>query len=185
MRDQRTFASVPYDTKGKVTRRVVRVELCVDTVPDESTNLRFRHLLKQHQLTLSIVDAVRGLLADQRLSVKAGTMVDATIIAVPSSTKNSTKTHDPRMMQTRKENLWYFVIKVHVGTDMRGLIQTLTRTDAAAADLSQLDDLLHGQESTRYGDKAYRKADDTAQWEASGGRYRINRQGSRRHTGAG
>ncbi|MDZ7630307.1 MAG: IS5 family transposase [Gemmatimonadaceae bacterium] len=247
MRDQRTFASVPYDTKGKVTRRerflaemdrvipwgtllaiiaphyvkagrgrrplpletmlrvyflqqwfdlsdpqaedmlydsesmrrFARVELGEDTVPDESTILRFRHLLEQHQLTLPIFDAVRDLLADQRLLLKAGTIVDATIIAAPSSTKNATKTRDPEMKQTRKGNQWYFGMKVHVGTDTRGLVHTLTTTDAAAADITQLDELLHGQESTLYGDKAYWKAEDKAQWEASGGTYRINRRGAR------
>lgn len=80
--------------------------------------------------------------------------MDATITAAPSSTKNTTTTRDPEMKQTRKGNQWYFGMQVHVGTDTRGLVHALTTTDAATADITQLDDLLHGQESTLYGDKA-------------------------------
>ena len=166
-----------YDSESM--RRFARVELGEDTVPDESTILRFRHLLEQHQLTAKIFDAVRALLEEQRLLLKAGTIVDATIIAAPSSTKNKTQTRDPEMTQTKKGQQWYFGMKVHVGTDTRGIVHTLTTTDAATSDLSQLSDLLHGQESTLYGDKAQYKAADKAQWEADGGTYRINRRGKR------
>ena len=166
-----------YDSESM--RRFARVELGEDTVPDESTILRFRHLLEQHQLTEQIFDAVRALLEDQRLLLKAGTIVDATIIAAPSSTKNKTKTRDPEMTQTKKGQQWYFGMKVHVGTDTRGIVHTLTTTDAATSDISQLSDLLHGHESTLFGDKAYYKAEDKAQWEAAGGAYRINRRGKR------
>ena len=143
-----------YDSEAM--RRFARVELGEDTVPDESTILRFRHLLEPHQLTAQMFDAVKTWLIDQRLLLKAGTSVDATIIAAPSSTKNATKTRDPEMKQTRKGNQWYFGMKVHVGTDTRGLVHSLTTTDAAQADITQLPALLHGTESTRYGDKAYR-----------------------------
>ena len=87
--------------------------------------------------------------------LKAGTIVDATILAAPSSTKNATGTRDPEMHQTRKGNQWYFGMKVHVGTDTRGLVHTITTTDAAEADITQLPNLLHGAEATLYGDKAY------------------------------
>lgn len=97
----------------------------------------------------------------------------------PSSTKNATTTRDPEMKQTRKGNQWYFEIQVHVGTDARGLVHTRTMTDAATADITRIDDLLHGQESTLYGEKAYWKTEDKAQWEASGGTCRINRRGTR------
>jgi hypothetical protein len=105
---------------------------------------------------------VRTLLADHKLLLKADTIVDATIIAAPSSTKNATQTRDPDMKQTRKGNQWYFGMKVHVGSD-----------------ITQLDDLLHGQERTLFGDHAYFKQADQAQWKASGGAYRINRRGKR------
>lgn len=166
-----------YDSESM--RRFARVDLGEDTVPDESTILRFRHLLEQHALTAQIFGTVRTLLEDHKLLLKAGTIVDATIIAAPSSTKNATKTRDPAMKQTRKGNQWYFGMKVHVGTDTRGLVHSLTTTDAATADITQLDDLLHGHETTLYGDKAYWKESDRQQWTADGGTYRINRRGKR------
>lgn len=166
-----------YDSESM--RRFARVELGEDTVPDESTILRFRHLLEQHQLTAQMFTAVRELLESKRLLLKAGTIVDATILAAPSSTKNATGTRDPEMRQTRKGNQWYFGMKVHVGTDTRGLVHTVTTTDAAQADITQLPALLHGQETTLYGDKAYYKAEDKLHWECSGGAYRVNKSGKR------
>jgi transposase, IS5 family len=166
-----------YDSESM--RRFARVELGEDTVPDESTILRFRHLLEQHDLAAQIFATVRALLEAHKLLLKAGTIVDATIIAAPSSTKNATQSRDPAMKQTRKGNQWYFGMKVHVGSDTRGIVHTVTTTDAATADITQLDDLLHGQERTLFGDQAYWKQDDKTQWEDSGGIYRINRRGKR------
>jgi len=94
-------------------RRIARVELGEDTVPDESTILRFRHLLEAHQLMARMFEAVRDLLVDRDLLVTTGTIVDATLIAAPSSTKNATKTRDPEMRQTRKGKSWYFGMKCH------------------------------------------------------------------------
>ena len=177
-----------YDSESM--RRFARVELGEDTVPDESTILRFRHLLEAQQLTAQMFAAVKTLLEEQRLLLTAGTIVDATILHAPSSTKNATGTRDPEMKQTRKGNQWYFGMKVHVGTDTRGLVHTVTTTDAAQADITPLPALLRGQETTRYGDKAYYKAyykaydkaDDKAHWEASGGTYRVNTSGKRSAT---
>ena len=166
-----------YDSESM--RRFARVELGEDTVPDESTILRFRHLLEAHQLTAEMFTAVRTLLEEKRLLLKAGTIVDATILAAPSSTKNATGTRDPEMHQTRKGNQWHFGMKVHVGTDTQGLVHSVTTTDAATADITQLPDLLHGEETTLYGDKAYYKADDKLNWECSGGKYRVNKSGKR------
>jgi len=166
-----------YDSESM--RRFARVELGEEAVPDESTILRFRHLLEQHQLTAQMFAAVKRLLTEQRLLLKAGTIVDATIITAPSSTKNATNTRDPEMKQTRKGQQWYFGMKVHIGTDTRGLVHSLTTSDAACGDITQLADLVHGDESTLYGDKAYYRADDKVQWEAGGGRYRVNKNGKR------
>jgi len=166
-----------YDSEAM--RRFARVDLGEDTVPDESTILRFRHLLEEHQLTAAMFAAVKTLLEDKHLLLKAGTIVDATIIAAPSSTKNATKTRDPEMKQTRKGKQWYFGMKLHVGTDRRGLVHSLTTTNAAQADITQLPSLLHGQESTLWGDKAYYKRDDKINWELGGGRYRVNKNGKR------
>jgi len=166
-----------YDSEAM--RRFAQVDLLDDRVPDETTILRFRHLLEQHQLTAQMFAAVKTLLETKRLLLKAGTIVDATIIAAPSSTKNATHTRDPEMKQTRKGNQWYFGMKLHVGTDRRGLVHSLTTTDAASADITQLPHLLHGQETTLHGDKAYYKGEDKLQWELSGGRYLVNTSGTR------
>jgi IS5 family transposase len=158
-----------YDSESM--RRFARIDLLHDTVPDETTICKFRHLLEAHQLTARMFDAVKALLEERKLLLKAGTIVDATIIGAPSSTKNATQTRDPEMRQTKKSNQWYFGMKVHVGTDQCGVIHSITTTDAATADITQLPHLLHGQETTLHGDKAYYKAEDKLQWELSGGRY--------------
>jgi IS5 family transposase len=170
---------VLYDSESM--RRFARIDLLHDTVPDETTICKFRHLLEAHQLTAQMFEAVKALLAKRKLLLKAGTIVDATIIDAPSSTKNASQTRDPEMKQTKKGNQWYFGMKLHVGTDRRGVIHSLTTTDAATADITQLPDLLHGQETTLHGDKAYFKAEDKQQWELSGGRYRVNQRGKRTH----
>src|SRR5512134_3145878 len=125
-----------YDSESM--RRFARVELGEDVVPDESTILRFRHLLERHRLTEAIFEAVKDLLAEQRLLLRAGTIVDATIIAAPSSTKNATQTRDPEMKQTRKGKNWYFGMKLHIGTDHRGTVHSVTATHAAESDIKQL-----------------------------------------------
>ena len=166
-----------YDSESM--RRFARVELGEDTVPDESTILRFRHLLEAHQLTARMFDAVRDLLVDRDLLVTTGTIVDATLIAAPSSTKNTTKTRDPEMRQTRKGRSWHFGMKCHIGTDPQGYVHTLTTTDAAQSDISQLPALVHGLEETLHGDKAYWKESDRAAYDALGGQYLINQRGAR------
>jgi IS5 family transposase len=163
-----------YDSESM--RRFARVELGDDKVPDESTILRFRHLLEKHRLTESIFEAVKDLLAERRLLLRSGTIVDATIIAAPSSTKNATKTRDPEMKQTRKGNQWYFGMKLHVGSDRRGSVHTVRATNAAASDIGQMSDLLHGEESVLYGDQAYWKEADRQAFEEKGVRYRVNRR---------
>jgi IS5 family transposase len=163
-----------YDSESM--RRFAGVELGDDVVPDESTILRFRHLLEQHGLTRRIFDEIVGLLEERRLLLRAGTIVDATIIAAPSSTKNATQSRDPEMKQTRKGRNWYFGLKLHIGADPHGLVHTLAATNAATADISQLPALLHGQERAIFGDQAYWKEADRRTYEARGVRYRMNRR---------
>jgi IS5 family transposase len=165
-----------YDSESM--RRFARVELGDDVVPDETTILRFRHLLEQHGLTAAMFEAVRDLLTEKRLLLKAGTIVDATIIAAPSSTKNATQTRDPEMKQTRKGKNWHFGMKLHIGTDRKGRVHSLTATHAAAADITQLPALLHGDERELYGDQAYWKEADRQAFTARGVRYRVNRRPS-------
>ena len=167
-----------YDSESM--RRFARVELGDEVVPDESTILRFRHLLERHGLTQAIFDSITGLLEERRLLLRSGTIVDATIIAAPSSTKNASATRDPEMKQTRKGKNWHFGMKLHIGADKRGIVHTVRATNAAVADITQLPDLLHGQEREVCGDQAYWKEDDRAFLESWGVRYRINRRPSRR-----
>ena len=163
-----------YDSEAM--RRFVGVELSEDVIPDETTVLRFRHLLEAHRLTEAMFAAVRGLLAERRLLLQAGTIVDATIIAAPSSTKNAQHARDPEMKQTKKGNAWYFGMKVHVGTDPRGVVHSLTTTDAAQADVYQVPQLLHGEEQVLYGDRAYWSEDVRQLCAATGMRCRVNRR---------
>jgi transposase, IS5 family len=167
-----------YDSESM--RRFARVELSDDVVPDESTILRFRHLLERHGLTKAIFDAVSGLLEERRLWLRAGTIVDATIIAAPSSTKNASATRDPEMKQTRKGGNWHFGMKLHVGADPRGIIHTVTATAASVADITEFPHLLHGQEREIFGDQAYWKEADRQAFAARGVRYRINRRPTRK-----
>jgi IS5 family transposase len=164
-----------YDSESM--RRFAGVDLADDTIPDETTILRFRHLLEKHGLGEAIFHEINTLLVEKRLLLSGGTIVDATIIAAPSSTKNSSKSRDPEMKQTKKGNTWHFGMKVHVGTDKHGLVHTLTTTDAAAGDITQLPKLLHGGEREIFGDQAYWKEALRRQFTEAGVRYRVNRRG--------
>ena len=163
-----------YDSES--IRRFVGVELGEDRVPDESTILRFRHLLEEHDLTEAIFAEIKSLLEEKHLLLKKGTIVDATIIHAPSSTKNASGQRDPEMKQGRKGKAWYFGMKVHTGTDKQGLTHSLTVTDAGAADIKQMPDLLHGEEREIYGDQAYWKESDRQEFEGRNVRYRVNRR---------
>jgi IS5 family transposase len=168
-----------YDSESM--RRFVGVTLGEDVVPDESTILRFRHLLEAHQLTERMFALVRELLAARGVLLKAGTIVDATIIAAPSSTKNGTQTRDPAMRQTKKGKAWFFGMKVHVGTDRQGLVHSLTTTHAAVADIDCLPELVHGEETTLYGDSAYWSEGLRQECRQHGIRYRVNRRARAKH----
>ena len=167
-----------YDSESM--RRFARVELGDDVIPDETTILRFRHLLEEHRLTAAIFEAVKELLTAKALLLKSGTIVDATIIAAPTSTKNAAHARDPEMKQTCKGNAWHFGMKLHIGTDVKGRVHSVTATHAAAADITQLPHLLHGEEAVLYGDQAYWKAADRQAFEARGVRYRVNRRAASR-----
>jgi len=159
-------------------RRFARIELSVDKVPDESTILNFRHLLEKHDLTKAMFERINGLMEQKGLLLRSGTIVDATIIAAPSSTKNATESRDPEMKQTKKGNNWHFGMKVHVGTDRRGVVHSLRTTHAATADITEMNTLLHGQERAIFGDQAYWKEADRQRFRADGVRYRVNRRGT-------
>jgi IS5 family transposase len=168
-----------YDSESM--RRFAGIELGTDRVPDETTICRFRHLLEQHQLTEALFVEVGAYLQAKGLVLKSGTIVDATIIAAPSSTKNATKTRDPEMHQTRKGNQWYFGMKLHAGMDPNGIVHTVTVTPANVADITELPNLLHGEEEALWADAAYRKASECAAWEAAGKQYHVNERGANGH----
>jgi transposase, IS5 family len=137
-------------------RRFAGVDLGRAAGPDETTILNFRHLLERHDLCGSMLEAVNVYLESRGIRIGRGTIVDATIIHAPSSTKNSTGTRDPQMHQARKGNQWYFGMKAHIGVDSKeGLVHSLCSTAASVADMHMLPDLLHGEERKVWGDGAY------------------------------
>jgi transposase, IS5 family len=157
-------------------RRFAGIELGEESVPDETSYVKFRHFLERHQLTEAIFAEVNALLGERRLSLKSGTIVDATLISAPTSTKNRDKARDPQMKVALKGKQAYFGMKVHVGTDPRGLVHSLAFSHAATGDITKLPELLHGQERELYGDQAYWKEDHRLCAQLAGVRYRVNRK---------
>ena len=129
-------------------------------LPDESTILRFRHLLEEHGLSTQIMAAINATLAQKGLMLKTGTVVDATLIAAPSSTKNKGGERDPEMHQTKKGNQWHFGMKCHIGVDAdSGLVHSVMGTAANVSDVTQGNALLHGEEKLAFGDAGFQGVD--------------------------
>jgi transposase, IS5 family len=145
-----------------------------EPIPDETTILNFRHLLEANDLADDIFKAINALLARKGLLLKRGSIVDATIIAAPSSTKNAEGERDPDMHQTKKGEQWFFGMKAHIGVDAdSGLVHTVTTTAANESDVEQVADLLHGKEEHVWGDSGYRGAQsrverEELQWHIAG-----------------
>ena len=138
-------------------REFVGIDLGREAVPDETTVCKFRHLLEQHQLGAAMLATVNGHLQSKGVRITTGTIVDATIIHAPSSTKNQQQERDPEMHQTKKGQQWYFGMKAHVGVDSQTkLIHSAVATAAHVADSRVLPELLHGAETKVWGDQAYR-----------------------------
>jgi transposase, IS5 family len=138
-------------------RSFVGLDLGREPVPDETTVLNFRHLLEAHELGRRLFEEVHVHLERQGIKVAKGTIVDATIINAPSSTKNASGQRDPEMHQAKKGNQWYFGMKAHVGVDSKTkLIHSVVATSANVADCTVLADLLHGEETRVWGDQSYR-----------------------------
>ena len=130
-----------------------------EPIPDETTILNFRHLLESNELAPEILSRVNAYLARKGLLLKRGSIVDATIIAAPSSTKNAEGQRDPEMHQTKKGNQWHFGMKAHIGVDAdSGLVHTVTTTAANEADVEQIAELLHGKEAVVHADAGYNGA---------------------------
>ena len=125
-------------------------------LPDESTILRFRHRLEKHKLAEQILSVVNELLTKKGLLLKAGTAVDATLIAAPTSTKNKDKKRDPEMHSSKKGNQWYFGMKAHIGVDAEsGLVHNVRGTSGNISDIAEANSLLHGEENVAFGDAGY------------------------------
>ena len=141
----------------------------LDTVPDETTILNFRRLLETHDLARQMLEQVNTFLSRKGLSLRGGTIVDATIIAAPSSTKNGDGRRDPEMHQTRKGNQWYFGMKAHIGVDDEsGLVHHVECTAANASDVTVAHRLLHGQEETVCGESGYTGLDKREEMQGKG-----------------
>ncbi|QOK93761.1 IS5 family transposase (plasmid) [Ralstonia pseudosolanacearum] len=137
-------------------RAFAGIDLAVEAVPDATTLLKFRRMLVEHELTRKLFDEIGIMLCERGLMMKEGTIVDATIIAAPPSTKNETKSRDPEMHQTKKGNAWHFGMKSHVGVDAAsGLVHSVVGTAANESDVSQAHALLHGHEEHAFGDAGY------------------------------
>ena len=136
-----------------------RLDAGITRLPDESTILRFRHLLEEHNLSVQLLAAINATLATKGLMLKVGTVVDATLIAAPSSTKNSSGQRDPEMHQTKKGNQWHFGMKAHIGVDAdSGLVHSVIGTAANVHDVTQGHGLLHGEETVVFADAGYQGA---------------------------
>jgi len=143
-----------YDSEAM--RRFAGIELGDDRIPDETTILNFRHLLERHGLTEAIFADVNAHLADKGITLRSGTLVDATIIDAPSSTKNKAGARDPEMSSTKKGNDWYFGMKAHIGVDVdSGVTHSLETSTAKLHDSQVWDALLHGKETSVWADKGY------------------------------
>jgi transposase, IS5 family len=138
-------------------RSFVGIDLGREPVPDETTACKFRHLLEKHELGRQLFEQVHVHLEQHGIKVSKGTIVDATIINAPSSTKNAAGERDPDMSQTKKGQQWYFGMKAHVGVDSKTkVIHAVVATAANVADLTVLPDLLHGEETRVWGDQGYK-----------------------------
>lgn len=143
-----------YDSQAM--RDFVGIDLSIESVPDATTLLRFRHLLERHSLTQRIFEEINATLAERGLFMREGTIVDATIIAAAPSTKNKAKQRDPAMKQTRKGNQWYFGMKAHIGVDAAtGLTHSLVATSANQADITVAAQLLRDDKEPVYADAGY------------------------------
>jgi len=156
-----------YDSQAM--RSFAGIDLGSEAVPDATTLLKFRHLLERHDLTRAIFEEVGALLGEKKLLMREGTLIDASIIAAPCSTKNQRRERDPEMHQTKKGNQWYFGMKAHIGADeASGLVHSVEGTAANVSDISQTHALLHGEEKRAGVDAGYTGVEKRAEIAALG-----------------
>ncbi len=172
-----------YDSQA--LQQFARIDLSAEGVPDATTLLKFRRLLETHDLCKGLFSAINADLTARGLLLREGTLVDATLIAAPPSTKNKEKKRDPEMHQTKKGNQWYFGMKAHIGADRDSkLVHTVVVTAANVADITQTAELLHGQEKQVHADAGYTGVEKRAEivalerkidWQIAGKRGRSKR----------
>jgi len=164
-------------------QKFLGIDLLGDTVPDETTILNFRHLLEAHKLQERFLEIVNTLLEERGCLMRRGTIVDATLIAAPSSTKNREGKRDPEMHQTKKGNQWYFGMKGHIGVDSdSGVVHSVAGTAANIHDRAKLHFLLHGKERAIFGDQGYAADADKEACRRSGEiHWYVNDRGRRNH----
>jgi IS5 family transposase len=151
-----------YDSQA--IRAFVGIDLSRESAPDATTLLKFRHLLEAKELTRQIFDTINGHLAEKGLMLREGTIVDATLIAAPSSTKNKDGKRNPEIHQSEKGNDWHFGMKCHIGVDAAsGLVHTVIGTAANVADVTQAGALLHSDEIAALGDAGYQGVEKRAE----------------------
>ena len=169
-----------YDSRAM--RRFVGIDLGREPVPDETTICKFRHLMERHNLGDELFRLVNVYLQENGMKISRGTIVDASIISAPSSTKNKDKRRDPEMHQTRKGNQWYFGMKAHIGVDSQSkLIHSVVATAANVHDSQVLEELLHGEESCVWGDSAYTGQKAVIREKAPHAKDYTQHKGSRHH----
>ena len=151
----------------------------LDAIPDETTICKFRHFLQRHGLTEVLFERTGQYLSERGLIVHEGTMVDATIVAAATSTKNRAQARDPQMGSTKKGTTWHFGLKAHVGSDLQGRVHTVVVTSASVHDSQMMDECLHGDEQVLYGDKAYGDAQRQQDAQAEGVEWRVLRKAQR------
>lgn len=167
-----------YDSRAM--RRFVGIDLGREPAPDETTICKFRHRLEAHDLGEKLFSLINDYLHESGLKVSTGTIVDASIINAPSSTKNKEGQRDPEMHQTRKGNQWYFGMKAHIGVDSKTkLIHSVAATAANVHDSQLLEDLLHGDETRIWGDSAYAGQRDVMREHAPNAKDFTNKKGYR------
>jgi transposase, IS5 family len=174
-----------YDSQAM--RAFARIDLAAAGVPDATTLLKFRRLLETNDLCKGLFDAINADLTARGLLLREGTLVDATLLAAPPSTKNQERQRDPEMHQTRKGNQWYFGMKAHIGADRDSkLVHTVVVTAANVADITQAAELLHGQEAQVHADAGYTGVEKreeitalnrTIDWQIAGKRGQIKKMG--------
>ena len=162
-------------------RKFAQIGAGLVRLPDETTILRFRHLLERHALAVDMLRVVNDLLQARGLMLRSGTAVDATLISAPSSTKNARGERDPEMKQTKKGNQWYFGMKAHIGVDAQsGFVHTVAGTAANVNDVTMAGRLLHGEEEAAFGDAGYQGVHKRA--EADGPTWHVAMRPGRRRT---